>query len=195
MIPLLIHFAPGILTYFRLWWVVVIYKFFYDFLLPSLTWCVTSPPPPLISGIVSLTCLSYPPTATLNVKLKFLEIEKQVLEEMTQGKRDPNNAVDGEMCHLLFAENENLKAHCTFLKDKADAKEAEARQQRRRVRELEVEREKMEEQMKGFKETERKVVEVLNSEERAYKRASEYTPKSALRQMVDELNRECGKSV
>ncbi|ROT78043.1 hypothetical protein C7M84_003266 [Penaeus vannamei] len=130
--------------------------------------------------------------ATLNVKLKFLEIEKQVLEEMTQGKRDPNNAVDGEMCHLLFAENENLKAHCTFLKDKADAKEAEARQQRRRVRELEVEREKMEEQMKGFKETERKVVEVLNSEERAYKRASEYTPKSALRQMVDELNRECG---
>lgn len=195
MIPLLIHFTPGILTYFRLWWVVVIYKFFYDFLLPSLTWCVTSPPPPLISGIVSLTCLSYPPTATLNVKLKFLEIEKQVLEEMTQGKRDPNNAVDGEMCHLLFAENENLKAHCTFLKDKADAKEAEARQQRRRVRELEVEREKMEEQMKGFKETERKVVEVLNSEERAYKRASEYTPKSALRQMVDELNRECGKSV
>lgn len=154
-----------------------------------------APPPPLISGIVSLTCLSYPPTATLNVKLKFLEIEKQVLEEMTQGKRDPNNAVDGEMCHLLFAENENLKAHCTFLKDKADAKEAEARQQRRRVRELEVEREKMEEQMKGFKETERKVVEVLNSEERAYKRASEYTPKSALRQMVDELNRECGKSV
>ncbi|XP_069996902.1 trichohyalin isoform X4 [Penaeus vannamei] len=131
--------------------------------------------------------------ATLNVKLKFLEIEKQVLEEMTQGKRDPNNAVDGEMCHLLFAENENLKAHCTFLKDKADAKEAEARQQRRRVRELEVEREKMEEQMKGFKETERKVVEVLNSEERAYKRASEYTPKSALRQMVDELNRECAR--
>ncbi|XP_037798419.1 girdin-like [Penaeus monodon] len=129
--------------------------------------------------------------ATLNVKLKFLEIEKQVLEEMTQGKRDPNNAVDGEMCHLLFAENENLKSHCKFLKDKADAKEAETRQQKRRVRELEGEREKMEEQMKVFKETERKVVEVLNSEERAYKRASEYTPKSALRQMVDELNREC----
>ncbi|XP_047478471.1 trichohyalin-like [Penaeus chinensis] len=133
--------------------------------------------------------------ATLNVKLKFMEIEKQVLEEMTQRKRDPNNAVDGEMCHLLFAENENLKSHCKFLKDKADAKEAETRQQRRRVRELEGEREKMEEQMKGYKEIEQKVVEVLNSEERAYKRASEYTPKSALRQMVDELNRECGKSV
>ena len=136
------------------------------------------------------------PTATLNVKLKFLETEKQVLEEMSKSKRDSNSGIDGEMCLLLFNEREDLKVQNKALKEKADAKESDARLQKRKVRDLEMEKSELMEQLKNYKEKEVKIKDCRDAEEQRSKlsKISEFTPKSVLKQMVNDLNDECGKS-
>ncbi|XP_064088182.1 trichohyalin-like [Macrobrachium nipponense] len=133
--------------------------------------------------------------ATLNVKLKFLETEKQVLEEMNKGKRDSNSAIDGEMCHLLFTERENLLVENKSLKERVETKESDARLQKRKVRELEMEKSKLSDQIKAFKEKEGKIKDVRAAGDQKSKlsKISDFTPKSVLKQMVDELSDECAR--
>ncbi|XP_066971714.1 uncharacterized protein [Macrobrachium rosenbergii] len=133
--------------------------------------------------------------ATLNVKLKFLETEKQVLDEMNKGKRDSNSAVDGEMCHLLFTEREDLLIENKSLKERVETKESDVRLQKRKVRELEMENSKLSDQIKAFKEKEGKIKDVRAAGDQKSKlsKISDFTPKSVLKQMVDELSDECAR--
>ena len=132
-------------------------------------------------------------SAVINTKLKFMENEKRVLEEMCGGKRDSRNSVDGEMCHLLSADTEKLKTENKVLKDKADAKESEVRKLKRQLREIEANKTNMESQMNDIKALDDKKKNMLNSEIWQDRVVSDLTPKSALKKMVEELNDECGK--
>ncbi|XP_076031421.1 uncharacterized protein LOC143019563 isoform X3 [Oratosquilla oratoria] len=129
--------------------------------------------------------------AKLHVKLKFMETEKQVLDEMCKGKRNSQNSIDGEMCHLLFSESENLKTENETLKQRTEAKESEVKLLKRKIRDLEHEKKETEAKMKEKEREEKAKSLSLSSGPRTSKRPTEMTTKIALRRMVQELDEEC----
>ena len=128
------------------------------------------------------------------MKAKMIQRENEVLEGMPKEKRESKASIDGEMCHMLFEENETLRNANSSLKHKFDAKETENKQFKIKVRDIEFDMSRLKEKLKDFEDADAKFQKVLNSEERIGCNVSEYTSKPALRKMVDELNKECGKS-
>lgn len=122
-----------------------------------------------------------------------MEKEQQVLDEMNHGKRDSQNALGGQMCHMLSNESASLKVENASLRAKLEFEASEVRQLKRASRDLEEERKKLLEKLEIRKESDKVINDLIASEQWVFKKPEEFATRSVLRGMISDLNIECGK--
>ena len=125
--------------------------------------------------------------------MRFIETENKVLEGSK--KRDGRNSIDGEMCHMLFSECDNLRSENASIKLKSDNREAELKTLKRKLKDAESDLSKTQEKLATFLVQEEMKSEVTKKDERKPMKFTDLTPKSVLRKMIEELDKECGKCI